>query len=230
MNNRDTELIWEAYSSSKKEYGDIIPAIDIADLLNVEISTFTDWGTSTIDHYFDPTNGGGGQQDVTLYDAKNTEFAKEHNISSSYIATFFNSFLHNLFIPKCKVLADIALNPIFHPRYKRSPEELQQLKEARNKARELFPYVGIALTPESYRLLVSESWDQLPECVIGNTEWDWSFHGGWGTVSSFIAAIGSSEQEVRALLEQALKNVKAEYVGSSTEAKFRQRYQVREGD
>jgi hypothetical protein len=227
---QDAELIWEAYTSSKKKYGDIVPAIEIADLLNVEVSTFTDWGTSSIDHYFDPTSGGGGQQEQTLYDAKFSEFAKGHNISSSYLATFFESLLHNLFIPKCKILSDIALNPTFQSRYKRSPEEMQQLKEARNKAQELFPYVGIALTPESYRLLVGDSWDKLPECVIGNTEWDWSFHGGEGRVESFIAAIGKTEKDVRQKLKAALGVLRAEYVGSGTEARFQQRYKVREGD
>jgi len=227
---QDAELIWEAYTSSKKKYGDIVPAIEIADLLNVEVSTFTDWGTSTIDNYFDPTGGGGGQQEQTLYEDKVEEFAKKHNISSSYLAAFFDGFLYNSFIPKCKVLADIVLNPIFLPRYKRSPEEMQQLKEARKKAGELFPYVGIALSPESYRLLVSDSWDKLPECVIGNTEWDWSFHGGEGRVESFIAAIGKTEKDVRQKLKAALGVLRAEYVGSSTEAKFQQRYKVREGD
>lgn len=228
--DKESNLIWEAYASSKKKYGDIVPAIKIADLLNVETSTFTEWGTSDIDDYFDPTGGGGGQQDETLYSAKIDEFAKEQDISSSYLATFFDSLLHNLFIPKCEVLADIALNPIFLPRYKRSPEEIQQLKEARNKAQELFPYIGIALTPESYRLLVGESWDKLPECVIGNTEWDWSFHGGEGTVGSFVAAIGKSDSDVKQKIKAALRVLKAEYVGSSTETKFQQRYKVREGD
>lgn len=234
MNNRDTELIWEAYNSnSKLKFGDIIPAISILDSLNFDISQFSKAGGSSVEHYFDPTSGGGGDQGDTLYDEKISELARKASVSKYYILTFFDSWIHNLFIPKCKKLADIALSPdMTKPRKEMSPEEVEAFKEARSRgyAVEMFPYIGIASSPESYRLLVGEAWDQLPDCVIGNTEWDYSFHAGEGKVDSFIAAIGGSEQEVKTLLVQALKSINAEYVGSSTEAKFRQRYQVREGD
>jgi hypothetical protein len=231
MNNRDTELIWEAYSSSNElKYGDIIPAIKILDSLNINIGKFSEMGGSILDEYIDPTGTVdnrhyGDDSNTALYDEKLEEFARQYG--------FYYSLAHNLFIPKCKKLADMALESIMTKRRgKMTPQENETNKQRRSKGYDvkMFPYIGIAATPESYRLLVREAWDNLPDCVIGDTDYDYSFHGGEGKVTSFIAAIGSSEQEVRSLLEQALKNVKAEYVGSSTEAKFRQRYQVREGD
>lgn len=239
MNNRDTELIWEAYSSpSKLEYGDIIPAIKILDSLNINIGKFSEMGTSILDEYIDPTGTVdnrlyGDSSNTALYDEKVEEFARQFGISFGDVHGFYYSLAHNLFIPKCKKLADMALESIMAKRRgKTTPQENETNKQRRSKGYDvkMFPYIGIAATPESYRLLVREAWDNLPDCVIGDTDYDYSFHGGEGKVTSFIAAIGSSEQEVRSLLEQALKNVKAEYVGSSTEAKFRQRYQVREGD
>jgi len=232
--DNESKLIWEAYASyGDPEYGDVVPAIDILDSIDFTISQFSERGSSSVEGYFDPTSGGGGEQEDTLYNDKILELAKEARVSKYHIKTFFGSWIHNLFIPKCKKLADIALSPeMTKSRKEMSPEEVEAYKQARSSgsAVAMFPYIGIASSPENYRLLVKDAWNQLPDCVIGNTEWDYSFHAGAGNVDSFIAAIGSSEQEVRALLKRALRNIKAEYVGNSVEAKFRQRYQVREGD
>ncbi len=239
MNNRDTELIWEAYSSTNKlKYGDTIPAIKILDSLNINIGKFSEMGRSILDEYIDPTGTVDNRiyeddSNTALYDEKLEEFARQFGISFGDVHGFYYSLAHNLFIPKCKKLADMALESIMIKRRgKMTPQENETNKQRRSKGYDvkMFPYIGIAATPESYRLLVREAWDNLPDCVIGDAKYDYSFHSGPGKVDSFIAAIGSSEQEVRRLLERALENIKAEYVGSSTEAKFRQRSQVREGD
>lgn len=234
--NKDSELIFEAYKSAyeEEEFGDTVPAASIADLLTFETSkVHPKYGNfdSNIEYYFDPTSGGGGEQASTFCEDKLIQFAKSNGVRPAFLELFFTDYPYSKFIPKTKQLAEIALNPEFQvPRRDMDPEAKMRYSMARQSAAKIFPFMGIAATPESYRFLIKDAWEKLPDGVIGNAEWDYSFHAGEGTVDSFIAALGTSESDVRNKLKSALKVIDAEYVGSSTEAKFQQRYQVRSGD
>lgn len=248
MSSRDTELIWEAYkSSSRPKIGDIASAANIMDYLNIQIDKFkkSSFGSGTIiDGYMDPSGtfdnriykdiAGNDLNAAALYDEKLEEFANKVGVPFYKLDDFYTSIPHTKFIPKCKKLADIAIESITaKSRGKMSPEEAKAYTEGRSKgyAESLFPYIGIASPiPETYTLLVREGWDRLPECVIGDAYYEISFHAGEGSVPSFIAAIGTSEQEVRKLLQKALKNINAQYVSNETERRAYLRYKVREGD
>jgi hypothetical protein len=234
--NKGCEIIYEAYKNThkSKNYGDTVPATSIADSLTFETSQVDpkyENFDSNVMFYFDPTEGGGGEQATGFSEEKLEQFARSNGVSPLFLEMFFTTYPYSLFIPKTKQLAEIALNPEFQvPVRNMTPEIKAQYKTARNSGPGIFPFLGIAATPESYRFLIKDSWEKLPDGVIGNASWDYSFHAGEGTVDSFIAALGTSESDVRNKLTSALKVIDAEYVGSSTEAKFQQRYQVRSVD
>ena len=207
MNNRDTELIWEAYSSPNKlEYGDIIPAIKILDSLNINIGKFSEMGTSILDEYIDPTGTVdnrryGDDSNTALYDEKVEEFARQFGISLGDVHGFYYSLAHSLFIPKCKKLADMALESIMAKRRgKMTPQENETNKQRRAKGYDvkMFPYIGIAATPESYRFvherilrgLLYTTWDnnwyQADKAVKDwYSEFDAWFYNGYSDTKAF---------------------------------------------
>ena len=132
-------------------------------------------------------------------------------------------YMLDIFIPKSKKLLGFAKRMIEFPLYQNSSEKYKLI----DAVRETYTHVGIVRTSERYRLIVDEAtYKALPDDVIGNTLYDYSFHAGEGVVASFLMAIGNSEADVKSKLKNALSKVKAEYVGSATELKYAQKRAV----
>jgi ethanolamine utilization microcompartment shell protein EutL len=80
---------------------------------------------------------------------------------------------------------------------------------------------------ERYKFIVDEAtYKALPIDTIATSQYDYSFHAGEGIVTSWIMAIGKDQAEVKSKLDDALKKVKVQYVGSETELKYAQKRAV----
>lgn len=200
------------------KFGDTVAASSI------EAGEFT-YETQKIDHkygnfdeYIDPTEGGGGGTTDMFIDRQWEKFYKANDLRFSV----FN-YMIDLFTPKSKTLLAFSKRMCEFPSYKSSPEKYDLVDEVKKT----FTHVGVVRTTERYRLIVDEStYKALPEDVIGNTSYDYSFHAGEGTVASFLMAIGDSEGDVKSKLKKALGKVKAEYIGNATELKYAQKRAV----
>jgi len=175
---------------------------------------------SYFDEYLDPTSGGGGGgSGITFIEKQLNNFGRSHKIRIS----IFRDYALDYFIPKSKVLFDIAKRVSALPAYGSSYAKSDILDEAKA----IYKYMGVVRTTEKYRLIIDEStYKSLPEDTIGNTSYDYSFHGGEGIIASFIMAIGNSESDVKAKLKKALGKVKAEYIGNAMELKYAQKRAV----
>ena len=200
------------------KFGDTVAASSI------EAGEFT-YETQKIDHkygnfdeYIDPTEGGGGGTTDMFIDRQWEKFYKANDLRFSV----FN-YMIDLFTPKSKTLLAFSKRMCEFPSYKSSPEKYDLVDEVKKT----FTHVGVVRTTERYRLIVDEAtYRALPQGVIGNTSYDYSFHAGEGTVASFLMAIGDSEGDVKGKLKKALGKVKAEYIGNATELKYAQKRAV----
>ena len=178
-----------------------------------------DHKNSYFDEYLDPTEGGGGGSGITFIENQLTKFGQQHKIKTS----IFKDYTLDYFIPKSKVLFDIAKRVSILSPFSSSYAKTDILDEAKD----VYKYIGAVRTTESYRLIIDETtYKSLPEDIIGNTSYDYSFHGGEGIIASFIMAIGKSESDVKSKLKKALGKVKAEYIGNAMELKYAQKRAV----
>ena len=178
-----------------------------------------DHKNSHFDEYLDPTQGGGGGSGITFIEKQLENFARSHKTKTS----IFKDYALDYFIPKSKVLLDIAKRVSALPPFGSSYAKSDILDEAK----EIYKYMGVVRTTETYRLIIDEAtYKALPEDTIGNTSYDYSFHAGEGVIASFIMAIGKSESDVKAKLKRALGKVKAEYIGNAMELKYAQKRAV----
>lgn len=202
----------------KYKFGDMIDAssIDSADLI-YEVEKI-DVNDGNFSNYLDPTEGGGGDTGGMLIDKQWEKFYKANGLRSTVFG-----YMLDLFTPKSKTLFDFAKSMIKFPPYKNSSEKYDLI----DTVKETYTHVGVVRTTESYRLIVDEAtYKALPDDVIGNTSYDYSFHGGEGIIASFLMAIGNSEADVKSKLKNALGKVKAEYIGNAMELKYAQKRAV----
>jgi len=166
-------------------------------------------------HLFDPQDGAGGW-DPFEYSVANKTYEKWLAKNKNKLPNNFFSGVGWLiyFMPKSPEIVNIVSEDL-------RGEELQ---EAISKK---FPVYGVAETKEAYRLIVGDGdYQRLPENTIASASYDYSFHAGEGVVNSWIMSIGKDKAEVDKNIKKALSTLKAEYVGSETELKFRQKYAI----
>ena len=203
---------------SKHKFGDkiIASSIDASDLYYE--AEKIDYRDGNFSNYLDPTEGAGGGTDGMFIDKQWEKFYRANGLRSSLFG-----YMLDIFIPKSKKLLGFAKRMIEFPLYQNSSEKYKLI----DAVRETYTHVGIVRTAERYRLIVDDAtYKALPDDVIGNTLYDYSFHAGEGVVASFLMAIGNSEADVKSKLKNALSKVKAEYVGSTTELKYAQKRAV----
>lgn len=203
---------------SKHKFGDTVPASSInSDNLVYEIDKL-DHRQGNFSQYLDPTEGAGGDAADMLIDKQWEKFYKANDLRSTVFG-----YMLDPFTPKSKTLFDFAKRMIKFPSHKNSSEKYDLIDEVK----ETYTHVGVVRTTESYRLIVDEAtYKALPDDVIGNTSYDYSFHAGEGVIASFLMAIGNSEADVKNKLKNALGKVKAEYIGNAMELKYAQKRAV----
>jgi len=218
QNDPLVEIARAVLEGASHKFGDTVAASSI------EAGEFT-YATQKIDHkygnfdeYLDPTEGGGGGTSGMFVDKQWEKFYKANDLRFTVF-----SYMLDLFTPKSATLLAFSKRMMQFPPYKSSPEKYDLIDEVKAT----YTHVGVIRTTERYRLIVDEStYKALPQDVIGNTTYDYSFHAGEGTVASFLMAIGDSDSDVKSKLKKALGKVKAEYIGNAMELKYAQKRAV----
>jgi hypothetical protein len=186
-----------------------------------ELVIITSSNPNEFDDYFEPQGGGGGWDpfEDTIASKKADQFESKNKIKGGY-----NIHPYHFLLPKskdaAKILEKYRVNGNITITHSNGDEILSDLQEK-------FSTFCLIRPTEKYKLIIDEAaYAALPQNCIGVSEYDYSFHAGEGVVSSWIFAMADSEEAAESLARRALSKVKVEYVGSSTELKFKQKYAV----
>lgn len=211
---KDIKAINEVYQMIRKRKS-------AAAIPSDELVVLTSSNPDRYEVYFDPQKGAGGWDpfESTIAAKKAEEFSRKYKINRDYYI-----YPYNFLLPKSEeamqILEKYREGDIINITYDKSKEILSQLRER-------FPMFCLIRPTEKYRLIIDEdTYNALPQNCIGVSEYDYSFHAGEGTASSWIFAMADSEAAAESLARKALSMVKFEYIGSSTELKFKQKYAV----
>jgi len=198
-------ITFKTYISEASKVGDLVKITSKDLIYEYEKTSDGDFFL----YSFDPQDGAGGWDPFDQ-----TIAAKE---ASSWVKSNKSTIGSNIdyFLPKSPGLQKLKLNaPPFSNKYKYGVDDN-------------FPVVGKVHPIERYKFIVDEqAYEALPKDTIAASEYDYSFHGGEGIVTSWIMAIGKDQGEVKSKLDTALTKVKVQYVGSEIELKYAQKRAV----
>jgi hypothetical protein len=201
-----------------KTFKDYITEVSVP---SSELVVITSSNPDKFDDYFDPQGGGGGWDpfEHTIAYKKAEQFESKNKIKGAY-----NIHPYHFLLPKSKdavkILEKYRVDDTITITYANSKQILSELKEK-------FSTFCLIRPTEKYKLIINDAaYNALPQNCIGVSEYDYSFHAGEGIVSSWIFTMADSKSAAESLARKALSKVKVEYVGSSTEIKFKQKYAV----
>lgn len=198
-------ISFKTYTTEASKVGDIVKIASKDLVYEYEKTSNPDFFGDA----FDPQGGAGG------YDPFDSTIAAKE--ASSWVKSNKSTIGSNIdyFLPKSPGLQKLKLNaPPFSNKYKYGIDDN-------------FPVVGKVRPTERYKFIVDEqTYKALPADTIATSQYDYSFHGGEGIVTSWIMAVGKDQAEVKNKLDAALTKVKVQYVGSETELKYAQKRAV----